>query len=151
MECDKPSITAILDDGHMDTSGHGLNQDGDKRIATFMVTTGNYSRGHIPSQEGWSSMSSGVATEGSQTLGANETTASVDIASSNASTIDITAGRSNSLISTASASLSSSTLPQSGDQLDVEMRLGTGGSVPLTGHYRTVEFTYFSTMEPVGR
>lgn len=31
------------------------------------------------------------------------------------------------------------------------MRLGTGGSVPLMEYYRTIEFTYFSTVEPVGR
>ncbi|KAF9582913.1 hypothetical protein BGW38_010586 [Lunasporangiospora selenospora] len=34
------------------------------------------------------------------------------------------------------------------NQMEVEMRLGTGGSVPLLEYYRTIEFTYFSTVEP---
>ncbi|KAG0038837.1 hypothetical protein BGZ82_010725 [Podila clonocystis] len=53
---------------------------------------------------------------------------------------------SNSLSSNASSFSSVSR-----DQMEVEMRLGTGGSVPLMEYYRTIEFTYFSTVEPVGR
>ncbi|KAF9337846.1 hypothetical protein BG006_002211 [Podila minutissima] len=53
---------------------------------------------------------------------------------------------SNSLSSNASSVSSVSR-----DQMEVEMRLGTGGSVPLMEYYRTIEFTYFSTVEPVGR
>ncbi|KAF9215481.1 hypothetical protein BGZ59_001230 [Podila verticillata] len=53
---------------------------------------------------------------------------------------------SNSLSSNASSFSSVSR-----DQMEVEMRLGTGGSVPLMEYYRAIEFTYFSTVEPVGR
>lgn len=53
---------------------------------------------------------------------------------------------SNSLSSNASSFSSVSR-----DQMEVEMRLGTGGSVSLMEYYRTIEFTYFSTVEPVGR
>ncbi|KAG0215126.1 hypothetical protein BGX28_000831 [Mortierella sp. GBA30] len=42
-------------------------------------------------------------------------------------------------------------LSSSRDNLEVEMRLGTGGSVSLMEYYRIVEHTYFSTVEPVGR
>ncbi|KAI1316254.1 hypothetical protein EDD11_010301 [Mortierella claussenii] len=66
------------------------------------------------------------------------------------STARITSGSSlNPLVS--NSSLLSLSSAQSRDQLEVEMRLGTGGSVPLVEYYRTIEFTYFSTVEPVGR
>lgn len=132
----KASITTILEEEE-DGFDHGLNQDDDKGAATPTASTESHPRNHAPPQEGSPSLPSGA-------IGSS----SIDTAPSYVPTT-IAAG--SSLASMASTSPSSSTLPLNRDQLEVEMRLGTGGSVPLTEYYRTIEFTYFSTVEPVGR
>ncbi|KAF9347654.1 hypothetical protein BGX26_000882 [Mortierella sp. AD094] len=120
----KPSITAILDDE---------DRDGDKSVATSSLTPGNYSH-------------TAPASSGANMFGASGATTTLAAASSSMSTATIASGSSSHSLA---SSLSSS--PPSRDQLEVEMRLGTGGSVPLMEYYRTIEFTYFSTVEPVGR
>ncbi|KAF9366145.1 hypothetical protein BGX34_005908 [Mortierella sp. NVP85] len=124
----RPSITSILEE---EEDGFGLNQDDDKGVVTPMSSTENHPRNHALLQEGSPSLSS-VAGGPS----------SVDTATSYVPTA-IAAGSSIAPVT--------STLALNRDQLEVEMRLGAGGSVPLTEYYRTVEFTYFSTVEPVGR
>ncbi|KAI8358058.1 hypothetical protein B0O80DRAFT_443899 [Mortierella sp. GBAus27b] len=128
---EKPSITAILDE----------DEDGNKGTVT-----------QPPGEPSLSPSSSpfGITTEGSQVVSGSDTTSSVETASSNVSTTAIVTESSNSTPPAASVSLSSS-LPLNREPLEVEMKLGTGGSVPLMEYYRTIEFTYFSTVEPVGR
>ncbi|KAF9429665.1 hypothetical protein BGZ76_001144, partial [Entomortierella beljakovae] len=69
------------------------------------------------------------------------TTAAAAASSSASTTATIASGSS-------SHSLVSATQYPNRDQLEIEMRLGTGGSVPLMEYYRTIELTYFSTVEP---
>ncbi|KAF9974061.1 hypothetical protein BGZ73_002650 [Actinomortierella ambigua] len=94
--------------------------------------------------------------------GSSSTSTSTSSASSSSSIPNNTASLSLSVpspslstsLSTAASSLSSATAPSfssSRDQMDIEMRLGTGGSVPLVEYYRSLEFDYFSAVEPVGR
>jgi hypothetical protein len=125
----RPSITAVLEEE--DGFDHGLNQDDDKGVVTPTTSTENHPRNHALPQEGSPSLSSGA---------------------SGPSSIDTTTSYAPTAIEAGSSVASmTSTLPLNRDQLEVEMRLGTGGSVPLTEYYRTIEFTYFSTVEPVGR
>ncbi|KAF9101479.1 hypothetical protein BGX27_011453 [Mortierella sp. AM989] len=122
---DKPSITAITDDE---------DRDGDK--STF---TTNYSHS-VPSS----------SPMGTSIFGTNGGTTTLAAASSSISTATVASGSSSHSPTSSASSPFSSSYP-SQDQLEVEMRLGTGGSVPLMEYYRTIEFTYFSTVEPVGR
>ncbi|KAF8939695.1 hypothetical protein EDD21DRAFT_349250 [Dissophora ornata] len=129
----KPSITAILDEDE-DGLDSQLSRDGDKMfVTTTPSTTGNIPIGGLPTQ-GESSHAGGATT----TLAAASSSIPTATISSELSSNSLASGASTSSI-------------LSRDQLDMEMRLGTGGSVPLMEYYRTIEFTYFSTVEPVGR
>ncbi|KAF9173882.1 hypothetical protein BGX21_011435 [Mortierella sp. AD011] len=120
----KPSITAISDDE---------DRDEDESVVTSSSATGDNS--HIA-----------PVAPGANMFGASGAAATPAAASSPMSTVTIASG------SSSHSQVSSPSLPlPSRDQLEVEMRLGTGGSVPLMEYYRTNEFTYFSTVEPVGR
>ncbi|KAF9428333.1 hypothetical protein BGZ94_002768 [Podila epigama] len=137
----KPSITAILDDDDDEFSqGSQFGADGDK-ISVAMTTTST-SFGGVGGL-GVSSFSRGVSSLASAGAGAGRGGVTTTVAA--ASSMN-SGSSSNSLASTASSYSSLSR-----DQMEVEMRLSTGGSVPLMEYYRTIEFTYFSTVEPVGR
>ncbi|KAF9992042.1 hypothetical protein BGZ79_003600 [Entomortierella chlamydospora] len=120
----KPSITAISDDE---------DRDEDESVVASSSTTGNNSH-------------AAPVSPGANMFGASGAATMPAAVSSSMSTATIASGSSShSPMSSPSPSLPSR------DQLEVEMRLGTGGSVPLMEYYRTIEFTYFSTVEPVGR
>ncbi|KAF9297936.1 hypothetical protein BKA57DRAFT_530305 [Linnemannia elongata] len=162
VEHERPSITAILDDDDEDGLDSVMNRDGDKMVATTSLTTANYPRSLVAqavhaaaaqtAQAATSAASSSSMTRsaGLPSYNSSGPMTTVAAVSSSMSTATIASGSSsNTLPSTASSSSSSSF--SSRDQMEVEMRLGTGGSVPLMEYYRTIEFTYFSTVEPVGR
>ncbi|KAF9124340.1 hypothetical protein BGW39_008279, partial [Mortierella sp. 14UC] len=116
---------AITDEDDEDEQDSLMSRDGDKMVpTTTTLTTANYPRS--------------LAAQAAHAAAAASSMSTATMASGSSS---------NSLASTASASSSFS----SRDQMEVEMRLGTGGSVPLMEYYRIIEFTYFSTVEPVGR
>ncbi|GJJ70759.1 hypothetical protein EMPS_03109 [Entomortierella parvispora] len=138
---EKPSITAIQD-GDEDGMSSSLDQDGDQ---SGMAPDGpNYPRrGEFVLGQ---SVFDSAVTSGEARSAFSSTT------SPHMSSASISSGSSSTSLSSQSLSSSTSSSPSSSrDQLDVEMRLGTGGSVPLMEYYRTIEFTYFSTVEPVGR
>jgi len=140
---EKPSITAIQEDGDEDGMGNPLDQDGDK--ADMGPDGQSYPRrgGFVLQQSVFDS--AGTSGEAGSMFSA-ATSSHMSSASS------ISSGSSSTSLSSHSLSSSTSSSPSSSrDQLDVEMRLGTGGSVPLMEYYRTIELTYFSTVEPVGR
>jgi hypothetical protein len=158
-EHERPSITAIMEDDDEDGQDSLLSRDGDKIVATTRLTTANYPRS-LAAQAAHAAAAQAIAVSSSSAArpagmstysaggGAMTTVAAV---SSSMPTATISSGSSsNSLASTASSSSSTSSF-SSRDQMEVEMRLGTGGSVSLMEYYRTIEFTYFSTVEPVGR
>ncbi|KAF9202363.1 hypothetical protein BGZ49_007468 [Haplosporangium sp. Z 27] len=140
----RPSIIAIMDDEE-DRDGEKLTSSPSSPSSPSSLsspTTATENHSHMPSS------SSGV-----NIFGGNGATTTLAATASSISTSTIASGTpSHSLASavTSSSSPSSSSFP-SRDQLEVEMRLGSGGSVPLMEYYRTIEFTYFSTVEPVGR
>ncbi|KAG0049700.1 hypothetical protein BGZ83_005471 [Gryganskiella cystojenkinii] len=161
----KPSITAISDDEADDEDGvsRTLNQDdSDSTTATTIIRGMNMTGGDDASIEVprfprrgafvleqsalFASAGPGGIISGSVALSSPSSPIAASISPGTFS---------NSLASRSSTSLSSSSTASSPsssrDQLDVEMRLGTGGSVPLVEYYRTIEFTYFSAVEPVGR
>ncbi|KAF9912956.1 hypothetical protein EC991_007570 [Linnemannia zychae] len=157
----RPSITAIMDEDDEDEQDSLLSRDGDKMVATTSLTTANYPRSLVAqaahaaaaaaaavAAAAAPSSSSAARPAGLSSYNAGGVMTTVAAAASSMSTATIASGSSsNSLASTASSSSSFS----SRDQMEIEMRLGTGGSVPLMEYYRTIEFTYFSTVEPVGR
>ncbi|KAG0280415.1 hypothetical protein BGZ95_010230 [Linnemannia exigua] len=153
----QPSITAIMEGDDEDEQDSLMSRDGDKMIANATLTTTNNPRSlvtqaaHAAAAVAATSLSSTAARpEGLPSYNASGATTTMAAAASSISTATIASGSSSSsLASTASSSTSSSL--SSRDQIEVEMRLGTGGSVPLMEYYRTIEFTYFSTVEPVGR
>ncbi|KAG0376478.1 hypothetical protein BGX24_007665 [Mortierella sp. AD032] len=156
----RPSITAIMEEDDEDGQDSLMSPDGDKIVATTTLATANYPRSLVTqaahatavaaASSSSSSSSTAVRAAGLPSYNASGATTTVAAAASSMSTATIASGSSsNSLASTASSSTSSSL--SSRDQMEVEMRLGTGGSVPLMEYYRTIEFTYFSTVEPVGR
>ncbi|KAK3832427.1 MAG: hypothetical protein J3R72DRAFT_236646 [Linnemannia gamsii] len=154
----RPSITAIMEEDDEDGQDSLMSPDGDKIVATTTLATVNYPRSLVTQAThatavaaAASSLSStAVRAAGLPSYNASGATTTVAAVASSMSTATIASGSSsNSLASTASSSTSSSL--SSRDQMEVEMRLGTGGSVPLMEYYRTIEFTYFSTVEPVGR
>ncbi|KAK3827228.1 MAG: hypothetical protein JOS17DRAFT_229329 [Linnemannia elongata] len=161
-EYERPSITAIMDEDDEDGQDSALSRDGDKMVTTPTLTTVNYPRSlmaqaaHTAATQteqaaaSAASSSSTARPAGLPSYNSSGALTTVAAVSSSMSTATIASGSSsNSLASTASSSSSSPF--SSRDQLEVEMRLGTGGSVPLVEYYRTIEFTYFSTVEPVGR
>ncbi|KAG0297455.1 hypothetical protein BGZ96_006411 [Linnemannia gamsii] len=162
-EHERPSITAIMDEDDEDGQVSLVSRDGDKMVATTTMTTANYPRSlvaqaaHAAAAQAVQAAAASSSSSAARPAGMSTYNASggamttVAAASSSMSTATIASGSSsNSLASTASSS-SSTSLFSSRDQMEVEMRLGTGGSVPLMEYYRTIEFTYFSTVEPVGR
>ncbi|KAF8947984.1 hypothetical protein BGZ46_005457 [Entomortierella lignicola] len=141
----RPSIIAIMDDEE-DRDGEKLTYSPSSPSSPSSLssppTTATENHSHMPSS------SSGV-----NILGGNGATTTLAATASSISTSTIASGTpSHSLASAVTSSSSPSSLSfPSRDQLEVEMRLGSGGSVPLMEYYRTIEFTYFSTVEPVGR
>ncbi|KAF9572438.1 hypothetical protein EC968_009916 [Mortierella alpina] len=148
---EKASITAILDDEDADGPIDQNDQDGDPTTATTLATPQNRSESSSSfSTEARSSSIPAVATVSSETSPAVAASASSAVTSPPTASPGLLASSSTTAVS--SIALSASTLPSSSrDQMEVEMRLGTGGSVSLMEYYRTMEYTYFSTVEPVGR
>ncbi|KAF9154643.1 hypothetical protein BG015_000328 [Linnemannia schmuckeri] len=159
-EHERPSITAIMDEDDEDNQNSTLSRDGDKMVAATTLTSANHPRSIVAqaahaaaAQTGQAaaavSSSSAARPAGLSLYNTGGVMTPVVAVSSSMPTGTTASGSSfNSLASTTSSSSSSSS---SRDQMEVEMRLGTGGSVPLMEYYRTIEFTYFSTVEPVGR
>ncbi|KAG9072803.1 hypothetical protein KI688_000581 [Linnemannia hyalina] len=158
-EHERPSITTIMDEDDEDGQDSVLSRDGDKMASTTTLTTSTYPQSLIThaaaTQAAQTAASAALSSSLTRPVGLPSYNSSgamttVAAASSSMSTATIVSGSSsNSLASTASSSSSSSFASR--DQMEVEMRLGTGGSVPLMEYYRSIEFTYFSTVEPVGR
>ncbi|KAG0303172.1 hypothetical protein BGZ98_006930 [Dissophora globulifera] len=147
----RPSITAIMDEDEDDLDSQ-LSRDGNKVVVMAIDTSDMPATATANSilrdvQEEFSSASTSTTSAGVSTGQSSGATTTMAATSSSTLTATIASGSpsSNSL----SSSSSSSTLSR--DQLEMEMRLGTGGSVPLVEYYRTIEFAYFSTVEPVGR
>ncbi|KAG0048841.1 hypothetical protein BGZ83_006261 [Gryganskiella cystojenkinii] len=129
----RPSISAIMDEDGEDVDISSNQNDED--IATTAGSTVS-SLPFVLEQSALSSIGSPIL---SRSMTPNSSSESFSSGSSSPS----------SLSSPSSSGWSS---PSSNrNQLDVKMRLGTGGSVPLMEYYRAIEFTYFSTVEPVGR
>ncbi|KAF9932896.1 hypothetical protein FBU30_007055 [Linnemannia zychae] len=150
---ERPSITAIVDDDYEDDQDNLLSRDGDKiytTTTTSSLSLANYPRGLVAQAAHAAASSSSSATRpaGIVSYTASEALTTTIAVSSSMSTATIASGSSSNSLSSTASSLS---LLSGGDQMEVEMRLGTGGSVPLMEYYRTIEFTYFSTVEPVGR
>ncbi|KAF8947146.1 hypothetical protein BGZ47_010164 [Haplosporangium gracile] len=158
---ERSSITAIMDEDDEDGQNSLLSRDGNKMVATTTLTSANYPRSMVgqavhtaaaqaaQAAAAVSSYSAAIRPVGLPSYNAGGVMTTVAAVSPSMSTATIAPGSSfNSLASTVS---SSSSLFSSRDQMEVEMRLGAGGSVPLMEYYRTIEFTYFSTVEPVGR
>ncbi|KAG0250780.1 hypothetical protein BG011_008115 [Mortierella polycephala] len=138
----RPSITTVVDEeddsnglGHESSKSDNKSEETTTSTSTptTTMTTENHSR----------------AIASSSTTASPETAASqqpLSNASTSLATIAV------ATVSSASQSFTSSPPSTSSrDQLEVEMRLGSGGSVSLMEYYRMAEFTYFPTMEPVGR
>ncbi|KAF9990963.1 hypothetical protein BGZ75_007146 [Mortierella antarctica] len=149
---ERASITAIMEDEDVEDPIDQRDQNGGGAAATTMAIPPNHSETNSSfSTAAASSSIPTVATVSSETSPAVVMPASLALASppTNASG---PASSSSSATAMSAIALSASTLPStSRDQMEVEMRLGTGGSVSLMEYYRTMEYTYFSTVEPVGR
>ncbi|KAG0329426.1 hypothetical protein BG004_002338 [Podila humilis] len=135
----KPSITAIMDDDE-DEDYHGalLSADGEEKLSAAVMTTSTLSS---------SNTAGGMASTTASHPRGMTTGRNGGGGTGGLSTMASGSSSSSSLASNGSSSFSS----VSRDQMEVEMRLSTGGSMPLMEYYRTIEFTYFSTVEPVGR
>ncbi|KAF9100275.1 hypothetical protein BGX29_009296 [Mortierella sp. GBA35] len=144
----RPSITAIVDEDDEDGQDSLLSRDGDKMIATTSMATASYPQSFAAQAAQTEAASSYSSTAAARLTGFGAMTTAAAVSSSMSTATIVSGSSSNSLASTPSSSSSSFS---SRDQIEVEMRLGTGGSVPLMEYYRTIEFTYFSTVEPVGR
>ncbi|CAO3573092.1 unnamed protein product [Mortierella alpina] len=150
---ERASITAILDDedvnGTIDQRDH---DDGGGVAATTLTIPPHHSGTNLAFSTAAASTSlPTVATVSSETSPAAAMPASLDLTPPPTEPSG-SLSSSSSTTAMSSVALTASTLPSSSrDQMEVEMRLGTGGSVSLMEYYRTVEYTYFSTVEPVGR
>ncbi|KAF9177152.1 hypothetical protein BGZ51_009070, partial [Haplosporangium sp. Z 767] len=142
----RPSITTIV--GEEDDSigqRHELCRSDNKSEETTTSTSTTTAENH--SRTVASSLTT-VSPASQQPLN-NASTSLATIAAASSSVSTSTAA--SRPLSTSQSSTSSLPSTLSRDQLEVEMRLGSGGSVPLMEYYRMAEFTYFSTVEPVGR
>ncbi|KAF9913440.1 hypothetical protein BX616_010036, partial [Lobosporangium transversale] len=152
------SITVIGDeeeeeeDGVRVASTRGVSSGHPSEDTTTTTAAATIVQGAIPRHEeiiSRSERSSGAVEQSSPGTEADETTAMTQSAAATSMTLPTMAtsgSPSNSLVSSSAPAASLGR-----DQLEVEMRLGTGGSVPLMEYYRTIEFMYFSTVEPIGR
>ncbi|KAI7825272.1 hypothetical protein BC939DRAFT_126463 [Gamsiella multidivaricata] len=154
---DRPFITMIPCEDD-DDPDHDLSRNGDEVITTMAVDAdigGSYSNRLMELEE--PALSSSTVAAGPRATVGPGATAAPALASapeSVAAAVAAVASGSSSSFLAASATPSPSPLSPSSlsrDPLRIEMRLGTGGSVPLMEYYRMVEFEYFSTVEPVGR
>jgi hypothetical protein len=143
----KPSMTAMMDyedDVEMERGmGTSLYQDGADDNTTIIASGAGDSDGFVLEQ-------SAFTLAGPTEEWTVVSTASIS-SSSFSETTSIASGSFSSSSSSRSSVSSSPSSSSSRDQLDVEMRLGTGGSVPLMEYYRAIELACFSTVEPVGR
>ncbi|KAF9279880.1 hypothetical protein BGZ68_007636 [Mortierella alpina] len=149
---ERSSITAILDNEDEDEGGPVDQRGQDERGATATTVTRATNPSGRNSSFSTAAASTSVPAVATVSL---ETSPAVPISASATLTPPPTGASglsSSSSTAMSSIALSTSTLPSSSrDQMEVEMRLGTGGSVSLMEYYRTMEYTYFSTVEPVGR
>ncbi|KAF9965687.1 hypothetical protein BGZ70_004321 [Mortierella alpina] len=150
---ERASITAILDDedvnGAVDQRDH---DDGGGVTAPTLAISPN----HSGTNSAFSTTAASTSLPTVATV-SSETSPTAALPASLALTPPPTEPSGSLLSSSSTTAMSSIALTASAspsssrDQMEVEMRLGTGGSVSLMEYYRTMEYTYFSTVEPVGR
>ncbi|KAF9947910.1 hypothetical protein BGZ72_010161 [Mortierella alpina] len=150
---ERASITAILDDEEVNGPVDERDQIEGRAAAAAVESTPNHSGTNSAlSTAAASSSIPTVATVSAETSPAVTRPAPSVLMPPPTDASGASPSSSSSSTAMSSIALSASTLPSSSrDQMEVEMRLGTGGSVSLMEYYRTMEYTYFSTVEPVGR
>ncbi|KAG0222656.1 hypothetical protein BGW42_006410, partial [Actinomortierella wolfii] len=159
-EDSRPSITAVPEDDVDDELESMLTCDGDKFGYQISSPSSSSSTLSLVNSSSNSSLSSSPTT--SNNLSSSPYHASsifddehhIEPSSPQTRPADISSSSpslSTTSLSSATSSPSTHSHSSSRDPMEIEMRLGTGGSVPLVEYYRTLAFDYVATVEPVGR